>query len=345
MKVAIVNSYVPFLRGGAEYLADSLKEKLLEYGHQAVLVQIPFKWEPASRILDSMLACRLLRLPNVERAIALRFPAYYLPHENKVLWLLHQFRQAYDLWGSAYQGLPADGEGLEIRSAITQADTNFLAEARKIFTNSEVTASRLQRFNGIGAEVLYPPLLEPTRFHCQEYGDYVFYPSRITASKRQHLVVESLKHTKSGVRLVIAGKAEAEEDLRRIEKIVRDNRLEDRVTVLHRFIAEEEKASFFARALACTYIPFDEDSYGYVTLESYQARKPVVACTDSGGTDVLVKDGITGYVVPPDPRAISGALDRLFSDKSKTQKMGEAGHDLVESLGINWDHVIQSLTR
>src|SRR4051794_39882965 len=106
MKVAVVNNCVPFVNGGAEHLADALTSKLSEFGHQAILIRIPFSWEPPQKILECMLACRMLRMPNVDRVIALKFPAYYLPHPNKVLWLLHQFRQAYDLWNTEFQGIP-----------------------------------------------------------------------------------------------------------------------------------------------------------------------------------------------------------------------------------------------
>src|SRR5438309_11524786 len=105
MKIAVVNNCVPFLRVGAEYLPDATVRKLNEFGHEAVLVRIPFTWDPPERIAENMLACRLLRLPNVERVVAFKFPAYFVPHENKVLWLLHQFRQAYDLWGTEHQYL------------------------------------------------------------------------------------------------------------------------------------------------------------------------------------------------------------------------------------------------
>src|SRR5882724_8744385 len=118
MKVAVVTNCVPFLTGGAEHLARALTRKLAQAGHEALLVRIPFRWEPPEKILESMLACRLLRLPNVDRVVALKFPAYYIPHPNKVLWLLHQFRQAYDLWDTDLQSLPDSREGLEIRRLI-----------------------------------------------------------------------------------------------------------------------------------------------------------------------------------------------------------------------------------
>ena len=172
MKLAVLNNCVPFLRGGAEHLAEALTLKLVEYGHEAILVRIPFRWEPPEKIVEHMLACRLMKLRNVDRAIALKFPAYYVPHPDKVVWLLHQFRQAYDLWGVRGQGLPESEGGREVRNAIVRADNSYLPEARTIFANSHVTADRLWRFNQLQATVLYPPLLRHDHLTCGAYGEF-----------------------------------------------------------------------------------------------------------------------------------------------------------------------------
>ena len=91
-------------------------------------------------------------------------------------------------------------------------------------------------------------------------------------------------------------------------------KLKDRVTIIDQYISQARKADLFASALGCIYIPYEEDSYGYVTLEAYHARKPVITCADSGGTDVVVLDGKTGFMVPPDPksRSVLPTITRLM---------------------------------
>jgi glycosyltransferase involved in cell wall biosynthesis len=343
MKVAIVNNCVPFIYGGAEFLADSLKDKLIEYGHEAMVVKIPFQWNPPERIIDHILACRLIKLENVDKVIALKFPAYYIEHPNKTLWMLHQFRQVYDMWGTEYQGLPNSPEGLSIRNAIINADNKYLNEVKKIYTNSKVVSDRLKKFNNIDSEVLFPPLMEAEKFYCEEPGDYIFYPSRINQTKRQYLAIESMRYTKSDVKLVIAGSPDTANDLVHIEQMVQQYNLQDKVRILGKFISQEEKAELFAKSLGNIYIPYDEDSYGYVTLEAYHSQKPVITCNDSGGTDVVVKDNLTGYVVSPEPKEIAEAMDKLYLDKELSKKLGKNGLEHLKSLGITWDNVIERL--
>jgi len=344
MKILVANNRVPFVRGGAEHLAEALTEKLNEFGHQAMLVRIPFRWEPPAKILESMLACRLMRTPNVDRIIAFKFPAYYLPHDNKFLWLVHQFRQVYDLWGTPYQGMVETPENLAVRRSIIEADNTYLREARKIYTNSATTSARLERFNQIPSEVLYPPLLETKHFRFGETGNYIFCAGRITSSKRQYLLVEAMRHTRTNVRLVIAGKSEDTADAQQIAKLIAQHNLAGRVTVIDRFISEEEKAAYFADALGAAYIPFDEDSYGYVTMEAFYSGKPVITTTDSGGILQVVRDGETGYVAEPKPAALAAAMDRLFDDPAKARTLGRAGYDLIQNMGLTWEHVVSTLT-
>jgi len=345
LKIAVLNTYAPFIRGGAEYLAESLTSKLREYGHEAALVRIPFSWEPPPKVLEGLLAARLVRIPGAQLVIGLKFPAYLVPHDNKVLWLLHQYRQAYDLWNTPFQGLPDTREGIQIRDIVRQADNLYLRQAKKIFTNSHVTSNRLMQFNGIPSEVLYPPLFDARGLECEEYGDFVFCPGRVTTSKRQYLLVEALQYCSPEVKLVIAGMEEAPEDGMLIRKLISDYGLGARVTFLNGFISEEQKAAYYRRALACAYVPYDEDSYGYVTLEAFHCKKPVLTCTDSGGIHILVKHGKTGFTAAPEPRAIAAALDAFYQDKAATARMGSASYDFIQSLHIDWDHVIAKLTQ
>ena len=155
MKVLVLNNAAPFIRGGAEELADCLVQRLNETnGVEAELLRIPFRWEPAERIVDEIVLNRNLRLYNVDRTIALKFPAYLIPHTEKTLWLLHQFRQAYDLYESGLSHLSSDPRGAEIVRLVRKADEQLFATCRRIFTNSPVTQGRLKKFNGFDSTVL-----------------------------------------------------------------------------------------------------------------------------------------------------------------------------------------------
>jgi len=151
MRIIIATSQAPFIYGGAEILATQLCQSLQEAGHEAEIVAIPFRSDPLERILDTMLSCRLLDLSSfygqkIDRLIGLKFPAYLIQHPNKVLWLLHQHRQAYDLWGGEYDGLDISANGLAIRESIIRADNKVCAECQGIYTISQKVVRRLKTY-------------------------------------------------------------------------------------------------------------------------------------------------------------------------------------------------------
>ena len=344
MKVLVVNNMAPFVRGGAEELADHLARNLnATPGVQAEVLRIPFRWDPAERLLEEMLLCQTLELVNTDRVVALKFPAYLVPHPDKVLWLLHQYRQAYDLWESGQSNIPDTPRGHAIRRAIRAADGACFAGARALFTNSAVTRARLRRHNGVDAEVLMPPLNDPERFHDAGQGDYIFAGGRVNAGKRQHLLVEAMRFVRSPVRLVVGGPPDGPADADRLRALVRGHGLEGRVELELGFLPRDRLAARTNHALACAYLPTDEDSVGYVTMEAFHAGKAVLTVTDSGGLLEIVRDGETGFVVPPDPEALAEAMDRLFLDRAAAAALGAAGRALWLGKGIAWETTIERL--
>jgi glycosyltransferase involved in cell wall biosynthesis len=343
MRVVVASTFVPFIKGGGRMIVDDLVTALRDRGHDVDTVLIPFDSAPREQ-LEQMLGLRLMRLaPDIERLICIRTPSYLLQHPNKVVWFIHHHRGAYDLWGTKYQDIPHGPEGLAIRDAIRASDDLSLREARALFTNSAVVRDRLRRFNGLEGEVLYPPLMDTERFVERESEGYIFYPSRITEHKRQWLGVEAMRHVRSAVRLVIAGAPDSPEQLERLRRTVDEAGAGDRIEIIPRWISEAEKADLLSRALGLMYVPFDEDSYGYPTLEAYHSGKPVISCSDSGGTKEIIEDGVTGLMADPSPESLAEAMDRLHDDRAAAIRMGRAGRARIDDLNISWDHVVSRL--
>jgi glycosyltransferase involved in cell wall biosynthesis len=320
---------------------DTLRDQLVARGHEAMLVRIPFPATLDHKVLSNILSCRNLSFDEADKVIAFKFPAYFVRHSNKTLWMFHQLRQVYELWDTDY-GLRPTPDNNGIRDVVTRSDDVFLREARKIYVNSREVAGRLQRFNGIQSEVLYPPLLDRELCHFRAYGDFLFYPSRITNFKRQHLAIEAMSFTKTPVRLVLAGKCEEEGYEERLQQLIDRHGLKDRVVMLG-WIEQQEKFRLMADALACIYLPYKEDSYGFVSMEAFYSRKTVVTAEDSGGTSELIENGVNGYVVAPDPELLAQKFDALYADRGLARELGENAYSELTSRDISWDTVIERL--
>lgn len=343
MKVLIVNAMAPFIWGGAEELAAHLHKHLLIAGHDAEVFRIPFQWEPAARIPSQMMMVRALELSNVDHVIGLKFPAYMIRHPKKTLWILHQYRQAYDLYDAGQSNLPPNQLGEDLRTLIRKADNESLWESRNLFTISEVTRQRLLKYNGYDAKVLIPPANDPEIFKGGKMGDYIFAGGRINRLKRQSLLLQALSHTRRPVKLLIAGPPDAPNDEQELKETVERLNLGDRVKLDVRFLPRETYAKYINEAAAVAYIPFCEDSLGYVTMEGAMAEKALITTTDSGGVLGLVKHGQTGWVAEPNASALADAMNAVWQNPGRTQMYGKAAGDLWHGMGINWPRVVETL--
>jgi glycosyltransferase involved in cell wall biosynthesis len=342
MKVLVLSTMVPFVHGGAEELCDHLVGNLRLAGVDAEAFRIPFTWNPADRLIDEMVIARTLRLDNVDRVIALKFPAYMVPWHDKVLWLLHQYRQAYDLRDAGQSNIADDARGDQIVAAIRTGDMLAFGEAKRIFTNAPITARRLRHYNAVDSTVLRPPLNDPELFGGGEAEGYVLATGRINAAKRQHLLVEALRHA-PGIRLVVAGPPDTPEDGERLRRLAVIAGVEDRLTLDLRFLPRGDFARLVNGASAVAYLPFDEDSFGYCTMEAFQAGKPVLTTIDSGGVLDIVRDGETGLVATPDPEALGAALAALADQPERAGRLGRSGREALGVHQLTWPATIGKL--
>ena len=340
--VLVCEAQVPFVHGGAEVHVRQLVRELRARGFQAELVSVPFKWYPKEEILPHAAAWRLLDLSEsngrqIDLVIGTKFPSYFARHPRKIAWLIHQYRAAYELCGTEYSDFAHTELDVGLRDTLMRLDTEMLGECRKVFTNARNTAARLEKFNGLTAEPLYhPPQLAP-RLVAGPYGDYVLSVGRIESVKRVDLIVKALAHVDSPVRLIVAGDGTQRQNA---ERVAQEAGVSDRVTFLGS-VGDDDLIGLYANALAVVYPPYDED-FGYVTLEAFLARKPVITCVDSGGPNEFVVDGVNGFVCAPEPGQLAIAINRLAYDRKRAASLGDAGHDVAA--GVTWDGVIEKLT-
>ena len=136
---------MPFVHGGAEVHVRQLVRELRTRGYPAELVSVPFKWYPKEEILPHAAAWRLLDLSEcngrpVDLLIASKFPTYFARHPNKVAWLIHQYRAAYELCGTEYSDFAHTELDVGLRDTLMRLDTQMLGECRRIFANAKNTA-------------------------------------------------------------------------------------------------------------------------------------------------------------------------------------------------------------
>jgi glycosyltransferase involved in cell wall biosynthesis len=339
VRIAVCAPQVPFERGGVEIFVETLTEHLRRRGHEADLVTIPYKWYPGARVLSQALLWRLADLTEsngrpIELVIATKFPSYAVRHPSKVVWLVHQFRQAYELDRGELGQFGESAEDRATRRAVQELDRNVLGEARRLFATSQNVAARLRDSTGLEAEVMpHPPQELPYR--CDGYGDFVLSVGRLDRAKRVELLLEAVA-SDPGLRCVVAGDGPSRCEL---EQLAHRLGLDGRVRFAGR-VSEEELADLYATCLGVYYAPIDED-FGMVPFEAFLAEKPVLTTTDAGGPLEIVSDHGTGLVCEPNAQALAAALAWLREHLEEARSWGRAGKLIAER--VSWDVTIERL--
>jgi glycosyltransferase involved in cell wall biosynthesis len=123
----------------------------------------------------------------------------------------------------------------------------------------------------------------------------------------------------------IAGEVLEQDYFVELQALVRVLNLSDRfhfvggITDLHKYLSA---ADIFV-------LPSRSEGFSNAIVEAMAASLPVVA-TNVGGNAEAVKDGVSGFIVPPeDPVALSEAIIRLLSDPAVAIEMGASGKRLA----------------
>lgn len=339
MRIAVCRPQVPFAWGGVEIFADTLVDELRARGHEADLVTVPFKWYPGARVLTQAFLWRMLDLEEadgrrIDMVVATKFPSYLVRHPEKRVWLVHQFRQAYELDGTPLGQFGDSAEDRALRRKVQELDRIALGEATRLFTTSRNVAARLESSTGLAAEVLpHPP--QELAYRCSGYEGFVLSVNRLDRSKRIDLLIEAAAKD-DGLEVVITGEGP---DRERLERLAHERGLNGRARFTGR-VSEAELADLYARCLAVFYAPVDED-YGMVPLEAFLSEKPVLTTTDAGGPLEVVSDRATGLVVTPDADEVAKALGWLREHPDEAASLGRAGNAIARE--VTWDRAIGRL--
>lgn len=340
-KVLVLEAQTPFVHGGAEILVRQLVAALRDRGYESDIVSIPFLDEPRDELMAHAAAWRLIDLTRVlgrpiDRVIATKFPTYFVRHPAKVAWLVHQHRAAYELVGTPFSNFEHTERDVGVRQRLLETDTQMLRECTKLFSIAETVSARVQKYNGLTATTLYHPPKLAQQLKPGPYGNYFLSVTRLERVKRVDLALAAFQTVDRSMRLVLAGDGSARAEIaREIERLG----LGDRVSLLGR-VTDEELIALYAGARGVLFVPYDED-YGYVTLEAFLARKPVVTASDSGGPLEFVTHQTNGLVAEPTAEAIADALNRLAADSRLAAALGSAGYDRASL--VTWDGVVEQL--
>ena len=347
--ILLLGVKIPFTRGGQDVLIHTLAAELRTRGHEVDLVELPLSVQPKENLLNQAALWRSLDLSmfgdkQVDMVIATKFPSYYAKHPRKSLWLVHQHRAVYDLYGSRYSDFSDDPRDEALRRMLIEGDNRVIGECAYISGISKNVIARLEQYNDLRGEVLYPPLPQGDKYRSAGQQDFVLSVGRLCAIKRVDLMIKALPIVHNFIKLKIVGTADEPGIMDYFRSEIDKHHLWERVEFLGR-VSDEELLDLYSRALAVYYAPHNED-YGYVTLEAMASGRPVVAAADSGGVLEFVRNQENGLVLEPNSDAIGHGINRLVEDRAFAADLGQNGLKFIKETGLaerGWESVVERL--
>jgi glycosyltransferase involved in cell wall biosynthesis len=340
MKIAVVTPKMAGgERGGAENLYEGLVNALNVAGHTATQIKVVVDESTFESILEAYCNCFYLDLNDYDLVISTKAPTYMVRHRNHISYLLHTIRVFYDMFDVEFN--PKDKENLKQRKLIHKFDKYGLHPSRtkKHCVIGETVAKRFKDadpfWNPINFEVIYPASTI-SDFNEPKEGEFIFLPGRLHRWKRVDLVIKAMKYVPYDVKLLIAGKGEDAEELK---KLVKHLKLEDKIEFLG-LVSDDELLELYSRSIVVPYTPKSED-FGYITLEAFKSKKPVITCYDSGEPPYIVNDRLSGFVVEPDPKKIAEKINYFMANPDEAKRMGENGYNSVQD--VTWENATKKI--
>ncbi|MCX7887436.1 MAG: glycosyltransferase, partial [Verrucomicrobiae bacterium] len=235
-------------------------------------------------------------------------------------------------WGNVPPGVGKFLRRLPNIPFVTPAMTTPLAVAEKraeiaaltrdvsMFVAPSVAAQEALLRNGVPPErtVVVPhgikplqqsplPAFPPVRF---------VYVGRINRVKGIHVLVEAFRQLRGDCELHVIGAAHNKWEQRYLRKIALPER-----AVLHGHLTGEKLVSAWAQCHVTVLPSICLEIFGLTVAESFSLGRPVVVA-DCGGPAEQVRDGVDGFVVPPnDAGALAAAMQRFLDNPRRLAEM------------------------
>ncbi|HWO41241.1 MAG TPA: glycosyltransferase family 4 protein [Candidatus Eisenbacteria bacterium] len=170
-------------------------------------------------------------------------------------------------------------------------------------------------WNGVPVRAARPPLAFPP---TAAFG------GRLVREKGVDLLLHAFAKITDRVpqaKLIIAGDGPERATL---QALARRLGLDSRVSWLGH-LTQHEMEQRFSQAWVQVVPSLWAEPFGIVAAEAMMRGTAVIA-SNSGGLAEIVRDGETGFLVPPgDIEALAGRLTQILQDRALTQRLGDAG--------------------
>ena len=158
----------------------------------------------------------------------------------------------------------------------------------------------------------------------------------VRAYKGLNVLLDAIKEIEDALLLVVG---EFYDDEGTYRKKVQQLGVESNVRFVSEYVPNEKVGIYFSAADVVV-LPYLSATQSGIVQIAYNFDKPVIA-TDVGGLAEVVKDNVSGFIVPPhDPHELANAI-RKFYDGNREREFTE--NVRVEKIKYSWDNLVNTM--
>jgi len=248
----------------------------------------------------------------------------------------------YEYWGPYWRGYVGP-----LRAPAYRAVEWLTAQLGDgVTATSELTRGRLAAARRGGSDLdLVPCGLEVAQVTAaaesagEGAGPILLFAGRLLAHKRLDLLLRAVALLPAdGPLLTVFGEGPERE---RLEGLAAELGIFSRV--LFRGHVEEDAEVWRAlKAARLAVQPSAREGFGLFPLEAMAVGLPVVYCqSPESAVGELVRDGVEGVAVPPEPEALAAVLARLLADEAEWQRL--SANAVARAAGYDWGAIARRI--
>jgi glycosyltransferase involved in cell wall biosynthesis len=144
-------------------------------------------------------------------------------------------------------------------------------------------------------------------------GNVILFFGLVRAYKGLRTLLEAFALVAGALDATLLVVGEFYEDRGPYDEAIRSLGIADRVRIVDRYVPDADVPAYFDAADVVV-LPYVSATQSAIVQTAFSFERPVIV-TAVGGLPDVVKDGVTGFVVPPrDPRALADAMLRFYRE-------------------------------
>lgn len=292
-------------------LVNALQEELKQLGHTVDNFLLPYVRDMLD-LPNQIVAMKLLSVDIAEMLITIGYPACFIEHPNKRIFLFHMTPMLTEYWDTEY-GTLGNPEYSRILIIVRDAEKKMLESANKVIAGSMILKKDILEKSGIHVDCLYLPNIHTER------GDkikkpsekYIVSESNLFPESRVELLLESIVLCDIKLLLFVPRTSLIYKET--LYKQIKELGISDKVEIYFSAAPKDIVES----AECCVIVDYQIRKIGNIVPRAMVANCPIIVTCDSGSATELACD--SDMIIKPSAEEIAVSI-KICRKNAKSER-------------------------